>query len=137
MAGETAAYWAPTLMRGNGTIVTPRRIKIYYRSGLLPGRRTNPFPKNFRMIAGGVDSIGRYSGWNCDGTGLSKTARIDCSGRSVGHTYVRGEIIFPMCGRMKAGTIVTTRPITGATSPMGVTRPAARRTTPSSCRRSR
>ena len=51
MAGETAAYWAPTLVRGDGTIVTPRRIKIYYRSGLLPGRRTYPYPKNFRMIA--------------------------------------------------------------------------------------
>ena len=61
LPGETAAYWAPTLVRGDGTIVTPRRIKIYYRSGLLPGRRTYPFPKNFRMIAGGVKTIGRYS----------------------------------------------------------------------------
>ena len=58
LAGETAAYWAPTLVRGDGRIVTPRRIKIYYRSGLLPGRRTYPFPKNFRMIAGGVNTIG-------------------------------------------------------------------------------
>ncbi len=107
LAGETAAYWAPTLVRGDGRIVTPRRIKIYYRSGLLPGRRTYPFPKNFRMIAGGVNTIGKYAGWNCDGTGLSRTARIDCSGRSPGHTYVRGEIIFPMCGKMRAGKIVT------------------------------
>ena len=110
MAGETAAYWAPTLVRGDGTIVTPRRIKIYYRSGLLPGRRTYPFPKNFRVIAGGVNTMGKYAGWNCDGTGLSKTARIDCSGRSAGHTYVRGEIIFPMCGMMRAGKIVTDSP---------------------------
>jgi hypothetical protein len=109
-AGETAAYRAPTLVRGDGTIFMPRRIKIYYRSGLLPGRRTHPFPKNFRVIAGGVNTMGKYAGWNCDGTGLSKTARINCSGRSPGHTYVRGEIIFPMCGKMRAGKIVTDSP---------------------------
>jgi hypothetical protein len=106
MKGETAAYWAPTLVRGNGTIVPPRRIKVYYRTGLQAGKRTFAFPKNFRFIAGGVDTAGKRSGWNCDGTDLSPTVRIDCSGGTSGHTYVRGEVIFPMCGRMKAGRIV-------------------------------
>lgn len=110
MKGETAAYWAPTLVRAGGRMVPPRRIKIYYRTGLHAGKRTYAFPKGFKMIAGGVDKIGRYSGWNCDGTALSKTARIDCSGGTSGHTYVRGEIIFPMCGRMKNGKIVKDSP---------------------------
>ena len=52
------------------------------------------------MIAGGQSSAGVLSGWNCDGTTLSPTVRIDCSGQTPGHTFVRGSVIFPMCGRL-------------------------------------
>ncbi|TMK93120.1 MAG: DUF1996 domain-containing protein [Actinobacteria bacterium] len=76
LAGETAAYWAPTLVRGNGTIVTPRRIKIYYRSGLLPGRRTYPFPKNFRVIAGGVNAMGKHASPTRPITGVTSSTGV-------------------------------------------------------------
>jgi hypothetical protein len=60
------------------------------------------------MVAGGMATAGVLSGWNCDGTALSPTVRIDCTGGTPGHTYVRGEVIFPMCGRLDAaGAVVT------------------------------
>lgn len=104
VAGDTAAYWAPTLKTGSGTMVTPRRITVYYRDRPQGWVRTTAFPPNFRMIAGGPGT--GYSGWNCDGIALQPSARIDCSGFPT--PYVRGSIIFPMCGqRNSAGAIVT------------------------------
>jgi Domain of unknown function (DUF1996) len=107
-AGDTAAYWAPALVAKDGTPINPRRIKIYYRDRPKPDALVTAFPPDFRMIAGGMPSAGVLSGWNCDGTALSPTVRIDCSGQTPGHTYVRGEVIFPMCGQRDAtGAIVT------------------------------
>ena len=100
--GDTAGYWAPTLLAGNGTPIAPRRIKIYYRDTPNPNAHVTPFPPDFRMLAGGMPSAGVFSGWNCDGTALAPTALIDCSGGTPGHTYVRGTIIFPMCGQLDA-----------------------------------
>lgn len=111
MRGETAAYWAPTLFRGSGMTnpITPRRITVYYRDRPQPDKRTYPFPRNFRMIAGRQPGV--LSGWNCDGTTLHKTVLIDCSGGTPGHTYVRGTVIFPMCGELNAsGHIVRDSP---------------------------
>jgi hypothetical protein len=37
--------------------------------------------------------------------------RIDCSGGTTGHTYVRATVIFPNCGRLDAnGRVVTDSP---------------------------
>jgi len=106
--GDTAAYWAPALLSKDGTLIPPRRIKIYYRDRPKPDAKVIAFPPDFRMVAGGMSTAGVLSGWNCDGTALSPTVRIDCSGGTPGHTYVRGEIIFPMCGGLDAaGAIVT------------------------------
>ena len=99
-AGDTAAYWAPALLSKDGTLIPPRRVKIYYRDRPKPDAKVIAFPPDFRMIAGGMATAGVLSGWNCDGTALSPTVRIDCSGGTPGHTYVRGEVIFPMCGRL-------------------------------------
>jgi hypothetical protein len=106
--GDTAAYWAPVLLDKGGSPIPPRRIKIYYRDRPKPAQPVTAFPPDFRMIAGGMASAGVLSGWNCDGTALSATVRIDCSGGTPGHTYVRGSVIFPMCGKRNAtGTVVT------------------------------
>ena len=104
VAGDTAAYWAPTLKTSSGSVVAPRRITVYYRDRPQGSVRTTAFPPDFRMIAGGPGT--GYSGWNCDGIALQESARIDCSGFPT--PFVRGSIIFPMCGqRNAAGKIVT------------------------------
>ncbi|TMK19206.1 MAG: DUF1996 domain-containing protein [Actinobacteria bacterium] len=105
--GDTAGYWAPTLLARDGTPIAPRRIKVYYRDTPNPSGHVTPFPPDFRMIAGGMASAGVLSGWNCDATALAPTALIDCSGGTPGTTYVRGSIIFPMCGQLNAaGNVV-------------------------------
>ncbi|MGH2629838.1 MAG: DUF1996 domain-containing protein, partial [Actinomycetota bacterium] len=105
--GDTAAYWAPTLKNAAGTPIPPRRITVYYRDRPQGSVKTTAFPPDFRMIAGWPGT--GYSGWNCDGTSLQESARIDCSGFPT--PYVRGSIIFPMCGqRNTSGKIVTDSP---------------------------
>jgi hypothetical protein len=109
--GDTAGYWAPALLDANGDPIPVRRIKVYYRDTPRTAANVISFPPDFRMIAGGVGTAGVYAGWNCDGTDLSATSRIDCSGQTPGHTYVRGSVIFPMCGQVgPGGDIVTDSP---------------------------
>src|SRR6266545_1824384 len=58
-AGETAAYWMPTLLL-NGQSVEPRGATIYYRRRTLAPVR--PFPAGFKMIAGSsLDSADHQS----------------------------------------------------------------------------
>ena len=48
-AGDTAAYWMPTLLV-NGQPVTPNHAQIYYRRSTQ--RHVEAFPPGFRMVAG-------------------------------------------------------------------------------------
>jgi hypothetical protein len=107
LAGDTAGYWAPTLLNSSGQPIKPRRAVIYYRDNPQSWVKTTAFPRDFRMIAGAPQA--GYSGWNCDGTALQQSARIDCTGFPT--PYVRGSIIFPMCGqRNTSGAIRTDSP---------------------------
>ena len=98
--GDTAAYWAPTLLDENGQRIPARRMTVYYRDRPVESADVVPFPKNFRMIAGAPTRA--VWGYNCDGLELSRSVRIDCSGESEGHTYVRATVIFPNCGKLDA-----------------------------------
>jgi hypothetical protein len=110
-AGDTAGYWAPTLLDATGQPIPARRVTVYYRDRPRSWVPTTAFPPDFRMIAGSPVTAGQLTGWNCDGTALSPTAAIDCSGEDSSHQYVRGSIIFPMCGQRDAsGAIVTDSP---------------------------
>jgi hypothetical protein len=107
--GDTAGYWAPAMYDSTGKRIPARRMTVYYRDRPQESLPVTPFPPDFRMIAG-APTAGVW-GFNCTGTGLTPTSLIDCSGQSAGHTYVRGTVIFPNCGRRDAsGDIVTDSP---------------------------
>ena len=95
-AGDTAAYWVPSLYL-NGSQVKPKSIVAYYyrkTSGTL-----TPFPQGLEMIAGDSHATTTQSMsvvyWGCgSGSGISKvTAPPDCTG--IGH--LRVHISFPDC----------------------------------------
>jgi hypothetical protein len=107
--GDTGGYWVPALYTSSGQRVVPRRMTVYYRDRPQESKPVTPFPPDFRMIAGSP-TAGTW-GFNCDGTALRTTSLIDCSGLSSGHTFVRGTVIFPNCGKRDAsGNIVTDSP---------------------------
>ncbi len=66
-AGDTAAYWMPTLIDPNGNPVTPRSASVYYRRHTLDP--VQPFPQGFRMIAGNSKATApqamTVTYWNC------------------------------------------------------------------------
>jgi hypothetical protein len=65
-AGETAAYWMPTLLL-NGQMVAPTNATIYYRRKTLAPLRA--FPAGFKMIAGDRSASSpqgmQITFWNC------------------------------------------------------------------------
>jgi Domain of unknown function (DUF1996) len=65
-SGDTAGYWSPALVAPGGTIVRPERAVIYYRNRPAGRVVTTPFPRDFRMIAGGEDAFPNAY-WTCDG----------------------------------------------------------------------
>lgn len=65
LAGDTAGYWTPTLVAPDGTLVKPVRAFAYYRNKPVKYGTTMPFPKDFRLIAGGVGSYPN-AGWSCE-----------------------------------------------------------------------
>lgn len=65
-AGDTAAYWAPTLING-GTSVQPFGATIYYRRQTLASLQA--FPAGLKVIAGDARATApqplRVTSWNC------------------------------------------------------------------------
>src|SRR5206468_1364726 len=77
-AGETAAYWKPTLLV-DGQPVEPRGATIYYRRRTVAAVR--PFPAGLRMIAGSSRATTpqglRVTFWNCGaGAGVARSAEV-------------------------------------------------------------
>jgi hypothetical protein len=66
-AGDTAAYWVPTLLDPNGEAVEPLGATVYYRRRTLEPVRA--FPPAFRMIAGDAKATSaqarRVTDWSC------------------------------------------------------------------------
>jgi hypothetical protein len=97
-AGESAAYWMPTLLL-NGQPVEPLGGTIYYRRRTLDAVR--PFPPGFKMIAGERHATApqdlRVTFWNCGATGgPARSASVpSCpEGRA---TSLRLHVNFPSC----------------------------------------
>jgi hypothetical protein len=96
--GETAAYWAPTLIVA-GNAVEPAGATIYYRRRTAAPVRA--FPQGFRMIAGSAaartaQSL-RVTFWNCGamaGIPPSSTVPTCPTGRA---TSLRLHVNFPSC----------------------------------------
>jgi hypothetical protein len=66
-AGDTAAYWAPTLLSATGAAIEPRPATVYYRRHTLAPAQA--FPPGFKMIAGSAKATTaqglRVTSWNC------------------------------------------------------------------------
>ena len=66
-AGDTAAYWAPTLLSASGAAIEPRSASVYYRRHTLAP--VQAFPQGFKMIAGNSKATAaqdlRVTSWNC------------------------------------------------------------------------
>jgi Domain of unknown function (DUF1996) len=97
-AGDTAAYWMPTL-EVNGRAVTPTFAQIYYRRSTT--RHVEAFPPGFRMIAGSAKATSpqplRVTFWNCgvDG-GVARTSTVPTCPDAQRHA-LRLHVTFPSC----------------------------------------
>jgi Domain of unknown function (DUF1996) len=92
---DTAGYWAPTLYK-NGVPVPVETSIFYYRNRPVEYSQTVPFPRDFRMIAGGANAFPNAY-WTCDGEsdtgfGSRRTFVPDCGG-----SQVKLHIFFPSC----------------------------------------
>lgn len=98
---DTAAYWFPSLRAPNGSFVTPDEFLFYYRARPVDYQfGTNTFPRDFKMIAGGVNATDTAAYWTCKGesdTGYSdrKTYIPDCTG--VEEERLVAHVFFPSC----------------------------------------
>lgn len=96
--GDTAAYWAPTLLV-DGRPVEPFGATIYYRRNTISPVRA--FPPGFKMIAGDATARTpqnrRVTFWNCgvaSGLPPSSTVPTCPAGRA---TSLRLHVTFPSC----------------------------------------
>jgi hypothetical protein len=66
-AGDSAAYWVPTLVTSTGQAVLPRAATVYYRRRTLAP--VQAFPQGFELIAGNSKATAvqglRITSWNC------------------------------------------------------------------------
>ncbi len=97
--GDTAAYWAPTLLN-NGRRVVPDRVIAYYRTRRISDIASiRPFPRGLKMIAGSATATASnplptwITNWNC-GDGVEATARPPSS---CPNEPLRLRIEFPNC----------------------------------------
>ena len=86
-AGDTAAYWVPTLRRPDGSLV-PAKVTVYYDR--MTSQRITAFPKDFGMVWGSVWGVFNskqrsYYGWNCDNTEPLQPnfSNVNCPGGAV------------------------------------------------------
>jgi Domain of unknown function (DUF1996) len=97
-AGDTAAYWVPTLFR-EGVAVEPLGATIYYRRRTIAPLRA--FPRGLEMIAGDARSAGpqarRITFWNCGAAGgvPASSEPPDCPDGT--RTGLRLHVTFPNC----------------------------------------
>jgi hypothetical protein len=66
-AGDTAAYWVPTLISASGQMILPRAATVYYRRHTLAP--VQAFPPGFRVVAGNSKATSpqglKITYWNC------------------------------------------------------------------------
>jgi hypothetical protein len=97
-AGDTAAYWMPTLVVG-GQAVTPRAATIYYRRRTFEPVRA--FPPGLRMIAGDASATApqssRVTFWSCGAlSGVPPSSSVP-SCPDARRAGLRLHVRFPSC----------------------------------------
>jgi hypothetical protein len=82
--GDTAAYWAPSLLI-DGQILQPQRINAYYRTGGKPAESIQAFPAGLKVVAGNSKATApqdiRVVSWGCasaDGGPQPSTTPLTC-----------------------------------------------------------
>lgn len=82
--GDTAAYWAPSLLIG-GRIVQPQRINAYYRTGGKDPESIQAFPAGLKVVAGNSKATApqdlRIVSWGCamvEGAPAPSTTPVTC-----------------------------------------------------------
>ncbi len=82
--GDTAAYWAPSLLIG-GQILQPTRINAYYRTGGKDPASIQAFPAGLKVVAGNSKATTaqdlRIVAWGCamtEGAPAPSTTPVTC-----------------------------------------------------------
>ncbi len=99
--GDTAAYWAPSLLV-DGQLVQPLGINAYYRTGGKDPASIQPFPAGLRVIAGDAKATAaqplRVTSWGCFGEAQvrpqSSPPTCPFDGRTNG---LKLTVLFPDC----------------------------------------
>ena len=93
LSGDTASYWAPSLVGPDGQVFQPSHILAYYRSP--SGEAIRAFPHGLKIVAG----VGPTQAWDPELFGFScsdaspyAALPINCPG-----SYDRLHIVFPSC----------------------------------------
>jgi hypothetical protein len=97
-AGETAAYWMPTLLQ-SGQLVAPAAATVYYRRRTLAPLRA--FPAGFKMIAGNRAASSaqgmQITFWNCGAaSGVPNSTEVPTCPGTRGQS-LRLHVNFPNC----------------------------------------
>jgi hypothetical protein len=90
---DTAGYWSPALLGPDGKVVRAGGISAYYKNDPVGYAATVPFPRDFRMIAGGVGSPPAVAFWSCKSEGVRYTSAPKCDDG----TFPRMIVHFPQC----------------------------------------
>lgn len=95
---DTAAYWAPSLLAGDGTPVVPIRSVAYYRAGAgVDPSTVEPYPPGLMMIAGDAGATEAQPtgvvAWTCSSGGR----RLAEPPRCFDEAELRLLITFPDC----------------------------------------
>lgn len=95
---DTAAYWVPALVDGDGESIAPVRSVAYYRAGAgIDPATVRPYPPDLMMIAGDSEATGEQPtsvvAWTCNAGGSRLPAPPDC-GPTAGLRLI---VTFPDC----------------------------------------
>ena len=97
-SADTAAYWAPALLRADGSLIEPEKSVAYYRAGLdVEPTAVEPFPFGLQMIAGDASATSPQPtsvvAWSC-GSGAMREELPPVCPPDRG---LRMDVTFPDC----------------------------------------
>jgi hypothetical protein len=98
LSADTSGYWVPTMYDSSGKVVPVRGFNAYYRSWGSFTRFT-PFPKDFRLIAGGstLDAPRLGAGNAAVGYDCVETDPYLPTPPNCGSLWVKAHVVFPTC----------------------------------------
>ncbi len=98
-AGDTAAYWVPTLISATGAAIVPRGASVYYRRHTLSALRA--FPPDFKLIAGNSRATTpqdpKVTSWNCGPEGGVRPQSTIPTCPNAGRRGLALHVQFPDC----------------------------------------